>query len=91
MKTIDGFKMRSLGKDYIIVGEGAAQVNFNKMISLNSTAAYLWESVCDKGSFTIDQLKDLLLAKYNVDAETAARDAAYIAGKWVEFGIAKNE
>ena len=91
MKTIEGFKMRSLGKDYIIVGEGASQVNFNKMISLNSTAAYLWESVSAKGSFTIDGLKELLLAKYDVDEQTAAKDAAYIAGKWVEFGIARNE
>ncbi len=88
MKTIEGFKMRSLGKDYIIMGEGASQVNFNKMISLNSTAAYLWGEVADKGHFSEDDLKELLLRKYDVDEATAAKDAAYIAGKWVEFGIA---
>lgn len=80
--------MRSLGKDYIIMGEGASQVNFNKMISLNSTAAYLWGEVADKGHFSEDDLKELLLRKYDVDEATAAKDAAYIAGKWVEFGIA---
>ena len=43
MKTIEGFKLRKLGNEYILVGESMALINFNKMITLNETAAFLWE------------------------------------------------
>jgi len=86
MKQIEGFKLRPLGKEFIITGEGVAQVNFNKMISLNATAAYLWECVEGK-EFTADDLKAALLDRYEVDEETAAKDAEAIAEKWIEVGI----
>jgi len=86
MKQIEGFKLRPLGKEFIITGEGVAQVNFNKMISLNATAAYLWECVEGK-DFSVDDLKAALLDRYEVDEETAAKDAAAIAEKWIECGI----
>lgn len=79
--------MRPLGKEFIIVSEGLTQVNFNKMISMNATAAYLWRSVEGRESFSVEDLAGLLLDEYEVDAETAARDAKAIAGKWVEIGI----
>ena len=56
------------------------------MISLNSTAAYLWESVADK-EFTVGDLTRLLTDKYEVSEEKAAADAAALAAKWIEAGI----
>jgi len=79
--------MRPLGKEFIIVSEGLSQVNFNKMISMNATAAYLWKSVEGKDDFSVEDLKNLLLDEYEVDEETAAKDAAAIAEKWLEIGI----
>ena len=35
MKIKEGFILRSICGEYIVVGEGLAQVNFNKMLSLN--------------------------------------------------------
>jgi hypothetical protein len=89
MKVVKGFKIRSLCGEYIIVAEGASQVNFNKMISLNESAAYLWKAVEHRDSFTAEDLRDLLLEEYEVDEATAAADAAAIAEKWVEIGIAE--
>lgn len=86
MKIIDGFRLRKLGKEYIVVGEGLAQVNFNKMVSLNGTAAYLWESV-EGRDFTVADLTALLLERYEVEADVAERDAAALARAWVEAGI----
>lgn len=42
MKAIKGFKLRPLGDEYILVGESVDLINFNKMITMNETAAYLW-------------------------------------------------
>jgi hypothetical protein len=86
MKIIDGFRLRKLGKEHIVVGEGLGQVNFNKMISLNASAAYLWESVEGK-DFSVDDLVALLLDRYEVEEEVARRDAQALADAWVEAGV----
>lgn len=86
MKTKEGFKIRPLGKEFIITAEGLSQVNFNKMISLNSSAAYLWNSVVGK-EFTVEDLAKLLTDQYEVDEEVALRDSKAIAEKWIEAGI----
>ena len=56
------------------------------MVSLNPTAAYLWESVEGK-DFTVEDLTKLLTDKYEVSEEQAAADAAALAAKWIEAGI----
>ena len=86
MKIIEGFRLRKLGKEFIVVGEGLAQVNFNKMISLNESAAYLWKAVEEK-DFTVEDLTALLLERYEVTEEVAAKDAAALAQAWVEAGV----
>ena len=86
MKIKEGFVLRSLGDEFIITGEGPAQVNFNKMISLNGSAAYLWNSVQGK-DFVAEDLANLLLAEYDVDEKTASRDAAAIVEKWSKIGL----
>jgi len=86
MKIKEGFMIRSLLGEYIVTGEGPAQVNFNKMVSLNETAAYLWKGVEGK-EFTVADLTKLLLDEYEVDEATASKDAAAIAAKWMEIGL----
>ena len=86
MKTIPGFTLRPLGKEFIITAESIKQINFNKMISLNESAAYLWKSV-DGKYFNAEDLADLLVERYEIDRETALRDSKAIAAKWLEAGI----
>ncbi len=88
MKLLEGFRLRPLGKEFIVTPESVAQINFNKMISLNSSAAYLWKSV-EGREFSPEDLKKLLLERYEVDETTAARDAESIARSWIEAGIAE--
>lgn len=86
MKIIDGFVLRPLGEEFLVIGEGISQINFNKMVSLNSSAAYLWQHVEGK-EFTVADLADLLTDAYEVDAERALKDAEILAAKWIEAGI----
>lgn len=88
MKLLEGFKIRPLGNEFIVTPESVAQINFNKMISLNSSAAYLWKAVYGH-DFTVDDLTNLLLERYEVERERAAADAEAIAKAWVEAGIAE--
>ena len=88
MKTVEGFRLREICGEFIIVPESTELVNFNKMIHLNATAAYLWEQVSGLEEFTVEQLAKLLTDKYEVSEDVALKDAEAIAQKWIEIGIA---
>ena len=86
MKIKEGFILRKICGEYVVVGEGLAQVNFNKMLSLNESAAYLWKQFAGK-DFTVQDLTDVLLERYDVDQERAYQDAAALVEKWIEEGV----
>jgi len=86
MKIKDGFILRSICGEYIVVGEGLAQVNFNKMLSMNETAAYLWKEITGK-EFTREDLVQLLLDQYEVSREQAAADIDKLVDTWLKEGV----
>lgn len=69
MKIKEGFMLRSIAGSNIVVPVGAVALDFNGMITLNDSGAFLWR-VLEKGS-DIDGMVDALLAEYDVDAQTA--------------------
>ena len=79
--------MRTVGNLYVLVPEGPELINFSKVISLNETAKYLWESVLERESFTAEDLKNLILDKYDIDEGTAEKDAAKLLEEWIKAGI----
>lgn len=86
MKIKQGFRLRTVGREYIVTGEGLAQIHFNKLISLNTSATYLWQEVEEK-DFDVQTLADLLVSKYNIPVEQALTDATDVAKSWIEAGI----
>ncbi len=86
MKIKEGFVLRSIGDTYMVVGEGLAQIDFNKIVSLNATAAYLWKALQDK-EFSVTDVRDLLLRQYDVDEKTATADAETLVDKWDGAGL----
>lgn len=88
MKIKKNFKLRKILSDYIVVAEGVENVNFSKIISLNSTGAFLWEKLQDK-EFTAEDMTKLLMDEYEVNYETAMHDSILTANKWIEVGIAE--
>lgn len=88
MKIVEGFRLRYVMGQAAVIGEGACQVNFNKLITLNESAAYLWSSVEGK-DFDALVLTELLCEKYGIDAEVARKDAEVILNQWLEIGLAE--
>ena len=86
MKIKEGFVLRTICGQNVVSGEGTANSNFAKLVSLNESAAYLFKAVGD-GEFTAETLADLLLEAYEVDRETALRDAEVLCSQWKEIGI----
>ena len=87
MCTIPGFKLRKLGNEYILVGESLELINYNKMITLNETAAFLWQQVMDGSEFDADRLADYLTETYEVSREQALTDAQNTIQEWLNAGI----
>ena len=91
MRTIEGFRLRKLGNEYILVGESMALINFNKMITLNETAAFLWEKAAEAtsahGSFDASTLCQALCAEYDVAPEPAMTDVTATISSWKEAGV----
>ena len=88
MKTKAGFILREMCGENIITGEGLEHINFNKLISLNSTAAFLWKAVADK-EFTVESMTQLLVDEYDIDMELALKDSDALCKSWIEAGIAE--
>lgn len=86
MKIIEGFRLRDVMGQATVIGEGVNQVNFNKLITLNSSAAFLWKQVEGK-EFDDTTLADLLVEEYGIDRELAEKDSKAIAAQWLEAGL----
>lgn len=87
MKLKKGFEIQNVCGEHIIVPTGVENVDYSKIISLNETAAYLWENVSSKESFTIDDLVQLLLNEYDVEESIAREDSQTIIECWNEMEL----
>ena len=72
MRLKEGFLLRKVAGDYVVVPSGNAMIDFKAMISLNETGAFLWEAL--KNEQTEDGLVSALLGEYDVDEATARED-----------------
>lgn len=86
MKLRKGFTLREIGTDHVVVPEGIEVIDFNKLISLNGSAKYLWESLQGR-DFTAADVAKLLTDKYEVTEEKALADAEALLAKWAEIGL----
>ena len=88
MKIVEGFRLRDVMGQATVIGEGVEQINFNKLITLNSTAAYLWREIEGK-EFDASTLSELLIKEYGIDESLANKDSEAILAKWIEIGVVK--
>ena len=74
MKIKEGFIIKKLGIGYIVVTVGDASKDFNGVIRLNETGAFLWQSIQD-GADSREKLIQAMLDRYeDLDQETAEKD-----------------
>ena len=87
MKVKNGFNLREVCGERIIVAEGDENIDFSNIISMNESSAYLWEEVQKMDSFTVDNLVELICNQYEIDEDTARKDATMLAAQWGTAGI----
>lgn len=86
MKKKPGFTLRDVCGEQVIIADGKENIDFSKIISMNESSAYLWNSVGDD-DFTAESLCKLLVEEYNIDEATALNDAENLLTQWHKAGI----
>lgn len=79
MKIKNGFILRKVGGQNVVVAVGKASLEFNGIIRLNDTGKFLWEQM--KGDITEEQLLNAMLNAYDIDRETAEKDISAFIDK----------
>lgn len=82
------FEVRNICGENIVVAHGLDNINFTKVITLNESAADVWNALVGK-EFSIDDMVTVITDMYEVDEDTALQDCAKLADSWIEAGLAE--
>lgn len=72
MKVKEGFIVKKVIDDYVVVPVGDNFMDFSSIINLNETGAFLWE--CLKEDVTEQKLAEMLAKEYETDVSEVKDD-----------------
>lgn len=87
MKIKNGFVLRDVCGEKVIMGEGIGALDFGRLLCLNETAAWLWTKAQEMGDFTVAALAEALSGEYDVSLEQAKADVASMVAEWQKVGV----
>ena len=85
MKIKKGFILREVAGNFIVVAVGDMVKQFNGVINLNQTGAFMWKEL-EKGGDK-QSLTNALLGEYEVDKQMAEKDASRFIDTLLGAGI----
>lgn len=72
MKIKNGFMVREIAGQWIVVPIGSRVVEFNGIMTLSESGAILWKLLASGAE--MDDLVSAILAEYDIDEKTARAD-----------------
>ena len=85
MKIKEGFMLREVAGNYVVIAAGGDGLDFNSIITVNEIGALIWKKI-DEGKSEEEIIEDIL-KEYSVDKETAAKDFSEFIGQLRELNI----
>ena len=73
MKVSKDLIMREIAGEHILVPVGAAAAKFNGLITMNEVGRFIFDQLAEDR--TLPELAERVTAEYDVDYDTALRDA----------------
>ena len=73
MKIRDGFVVREVAGQCVVIALGAATKDFNGMIKLNSSGKLIFEKLSVGAE--LEDIVEAMVSEYDIDADSARRDA----------------
>ena len=87
MKIVSGFILRSVAGNNIVVPVGENAKKFNGVINLNESGVFMWKKL--EQGIELDDLVKALTEEYDVDEQTARKDAQAFTQALITAQIAK--
>lgn len=85
MKIKQGFELREIADNYVVIPTESNVVDFSSMIMLNDVSAFLWLQLLEDK--TEQDLLKAVLKEYDVDKETAAGDIKIFIKELAAAGV----
>lgn len=87
MKIKNGFVVRKVGGECVVVPVGEMSKNFHGMINLNETGEFLWKFFTEE--HTVEEGVQALLKEYDVEEDVARADVQAFADNILSSGFAE--
>lgn len=85
MKIKKQVVLRGVAGEYMLIPTGETVFEYNGIFMLTESGKFLWEHI-EKGA-EVDELKQLLMAEYEIDFDTASTDVDEFIEMLKTFGI----
>lgn len=87
MKACDGFILRNIVGEYMLVPTGSRMKSFNGTLMMNEMSAFVWNHI--QSPISREKILEAVLDIYDIDEQTASEDIGQLLDKFVELGIAE--
>lgn len=77
--------LRKIADECMLIPTGKAAQNFNGVMTLNETAAFVWDNLDDAGSR--ERLVELVVENYDVEQEAAHKDVCGLVDAMIQLGM----
>ena len=78
--------MRSIAGENVVIMQGTVGSDMTSIISLNDSSLLLWNELQGK-EFEVADVANILVENYEIDTETAERDAKAWVAKLADCGL----
>lgn len=89
MKMKEGFVMREVAGQYVVIAIGEASKEFHGMIKLNATGKDIWEGL--QSGLTEAEIVEVLKDKYQVEQNEVEEDVKTFVDRMKDIGILADE
>ena len=83
MKLKEGYKIREIAGEHVIIKQGRFGADLTRVIALNATSVLLWEQLQGR-EFEVEDVAKVLTDNYEVGEDVASTDAAIWVSKLQE-------
>ena len=85
MKIKEGYVIRQVMGNYVVIATGAESMNFHGMIKLNETAASIWTYISEGKNE--DEIISCMIKEYDVDEEKLREDVKNTVRTLIDQGF----
>lgn len=87
IRVKEGLKLRKIGDCFMVVRSVSGSADLSRVLTLNESAAFLWNKTLESGGCQEEQLVEWLLGEYDVEPEIARVDVREMLENWLSNGL----